>query len=96
MENLVQKEGIKEISEVLKGLQVVGVAGCKILADGKVGAADIPAFVDLAKQYQVVLDAVDGADKIPLEVKDLDMIELAAIGAQAMEMVKAIQAARKV
>jgi hypothetical protein len=89
-----ESKGIKEISEALEGVEVVGVAAAKIAADGKISVSDVPAVVELAQKHEVLLAAVSGLDEAVLEAKDLDLAELAQIGSKAISILKAIKAAK--
>lgn len=92
-ESVESQKSIKEISEVLDGLKIIGVAGAKVLADGKLSVTDVPALIELAKNHGILVEAVKGADQVVPEAKDLDMSELAVIGAKALEIVKAVKSA---
>lgn len=83
----------KEITELLDGVKAIGVAVKKIMADGKIGIADLPVVVSLLSDFKVLSDAVAGADQIPAEVKDLDAAEVQALVAKCLEVAAAIKAA---
>lgn len=89
----VESKGIKESMEILKGLRVVVPAGVEVAADGKLSAKDIKPVVDAVKKYDVVVEAVKNGGEAIGEAKDYDMIELAAIGAETLELIKDIKAA---
>lgn len=90
-----EKEDIKEILEVLSGLKVVGVAAAGILGDGKLSVADIEKFIKLATSFDVLKDAVEGADEVVREAKDLDQSESVVLLAAVFSLVKAIKDAAK-
>lgn len=88
-----ESKGIKETLEILKGLRVVVPAGVEVAADGKLSAKDIKPVVEAIKKYDVVVAAIkDGGDAIG-EAKDYDMVELAQLGAEVLELVKDCKAA---
>ena len=84
-------EGIKESMEFLAGVEVLGVTGKKVLADGKVNAADIPHVFGLIQNLGVLNAAVQGVDQIPKEAKDYSSDELQAIGAKVLAVMAAIK-----
>jgi hypothetical protein len=82
---------IKNLLEVLKGLELVaGVAG-HVAADGKVNLADLPKLLPLVQNHQVLLDAVKGADEIKAEIKDLDALEITQVIQSIMAVIKAFK-----
>jgi hypothetical protein len=85
---------VKEIKELLKGLEVVGVAGVKIAADGKVSIEDLAHIVALAKQIDVLSAAVAGLGEIDDELKDLDQAEIIELVGAVFALVKAIKEAK--
>lgn len=89
-----ESKSIKESKELIKGVEVVGVAAVKIFADGKVNLADLPHLAELAKNLDVVIAGAEGAGEIPAEVKDLDQAELIELGTAAFALVKALKEAK--
>lgn len=85
--------GVKEIKELLEGVKVLGIQTKKVLADGKVSLTDLPVLIEVFQNYQVLVDAVQGADQIPNEVKDLDGTEAQEVLAKVLEVANAIKAA---
>ena len=88
-----EQKGIKEVMELLAGLEVVAVAAKKALADGKVNLEDAKVLFDLIDKLAVLVEAVKGADQIPAEVKDLTGEELQAIAAKVLQVVASVKAA---
>lgn len=86
---------VKEVKELLKGLEVVGVAGVKIAADGKVGLDDLTHLVELAKQIDVLTAAVQGVNEIDDEIKDLDQAEIIELVGAVYGLAKALKDAKK-
>lgn len=89
-----ESKSIKEIKEALAGVELLGVSGVKIFADGKVNLADLPVLADLAKNLDVLIEGVKGADQIPAEAKDLDQAELIELGTLAFNLVKKLKEAK--
>lgn len=83
---------VKESLELLDGVKVVLVAGKKVMADGKVNLQDLPVAVELLQKINVLVAAVDGIDKVPAEIKDIDIAELQLLGAKVIEIVQALRA----
>ncbi len=89
---VVEKRGIKEILEILKGLEILGKAGAAIAKDGKVDMGDITHLVAIAKDFDVLKEAVGGADEALKEMKDIDKIEAVAIVSAVLDLVKSLKA----
>lgn len=83
---MAEEKGIKEISELIAGLELVAVAAKKIGADGKVNMADIPVAVEVLTKMSALVAAVDGINQLPAEVKDLS-------GEEAQELLTLLLAA---
>lgn len=87
------KSGIKESIEILEGIKAIGIPVKKAIADHKINGEDIPHAMELVKNHQIILDAIEGAGDSIKEAKDYDMAELAFIGSKAIEVIKAIKEA---
>lgn len=85
--------GIKEISELLKGLELVAVQAKKVLADGKVNALDLPVLMELIAKVDVLASAVKGVEQIPAEAKDINLDEAKELVAAVLALVAAVKAA---
>lgn len=85
--------GIKEIKELLAGLELLGVAAKKIAADGKVGVDDLAHLLDVAKKAEVLLAAIKDIDKIDDEIKALDQAEIIELVSAVLALVKKIKEA---
>jgi len=86
---------IKESLELLEGVKLVGVAVAKIAKDGKLDLSDAAAVVELVKEADKLIEAVKGAEESLKELKDIDQVELLALGTAAYGVVKAILDAKK-
>lgn len=86
-------KNVKELKELLIALQIIGVFAKKVAADKKVNLEDLPYLVDLAKQMDQILAAVDGLSEIDEELKDIDEAEAMEVLGQLIKSVKAIKAA---
>ena len=78
--------GTKEIQDILKGLEAVGVKGA-VLRDG-FQVFDIPALIGIISP---VVAAIKGANLISDEIKDLDEAEIQELGQLTLEMVENIK-----
>lgn len=84
---------IKEMKELVAGLELLLVSGKKVMADGKLGVADLPAAMELFQKMNVLIDAVVGIKEIPAEVKDLSQEEMVELVALMYGMVKKVKEA---
>lgn len=87
-----EKKSIKETLEMLEGMGEAA-AIVKKIAEGGLSIADLAHIKDVAAALPVMKEAVDGADEIPAELKDLDKVEvtqiIGAIYSQAKKINKA-------
>jgi hypothetical protein len=74
-----ENKSIKETKELFAGLGLVAKEVKGALADGKINVNDVQHILNLGKQHQVLIDAVNGVKEIPAELKDLDKAELLEI-----------------
>lgn len=72
-------KSIKETKELFAGLGLVAKEVKGVFADGVVDMSDLKYVLDLGKQHQVLVDAVQGVKEVPAELKDLDKEELLEI-----------------
>ena len=84
---------IKEMKELLAGVEMLLVGIKKIVADGKVNVADLPALMEMAQKASMLVAAVEGAKEIPAEVKDLSAEEAQELLAIMYALVKNVKAA---
>ena len=84
---------IKETSELLAGLELVLVSTKKIFADGKVNLADLPAAMALLNKINEITVAIQGADQVPAEIKDLSPEEAQEVVAKLFAVIAAVKAA---
>ena len=80
---------IKETMEVLKALEVIGVAA-KIIAKDGVSMADLPEAIELLRHIDTFIEAVKGASLIGAELKDIDQAELLTLGTEVFSLVQKI------
>lgn len=90
-----EKLGIKELSEVFDGLDVLAEAVGKVMQDGKVGPSDITALVELATKFNVLAEAAKDADGALKEAKDLDQAEVLALVGRVYQVVQKFADAKK-
>lgn len=79
-----EKKDIKNSKELVKGAAVVVKAIRKALEDHKINGKDLPLLLDLAKEHQVLVDAVVDVDEVIKEIKDLDGEEAKQLLAELM------------
>jgi hypothetical protein len=92
---MTQKRDVKELIEVLDGIEAVGVPVAETLADGKVNAEDFPHALELLQGHQKIIDAVEGIDEIPAEVADIDPAEAVLVVQKLYSVVGKIKEAAK-
>lgn len=88
-------KGIKEISELIDGLEAVGVPVAKALADGTINTADLPHLLDLVKSHEKIIAAVSNLDEVVPEAKDIDAAEAVAVVQKLYSAAKNIKDAAK-
>jgi hypothetical protein len=86
------EKGIKEISELIDGLALIGEQAKKI-SKGGIGVEDIAHLVKLAQEFEVLKDAFGGLKEAGEEIKDLDQSEIIAIIGKLYELVKKVEKA---
>lgn len=84
--------GVKESLEVLEALRVLLVDIKKVLADGKVSTGDMGVLFDLLRQLSVLNAGLEGVDKVPAEMKDVDAQEAEMLIAKVMDLVAVFRA----
>lgn len=82
---------IKELKEVLDGIELLAVSGAKIAANGKIGPEDLMVVIDLLKDVEKLKDAFEGMKEIPAEIKDLKEEELIELGLMVFGIVKKVK-----
>lgn len=90
-----QKRDIKEISELIDGIEAVGVPVAKVFADGKVNSLDLPHGLELVQNHQKIIDAADNIDDVVPEAKDIDPAEAVIIVQKLYKVAASIKAAAK-
>lgn len=89
-----EKIELKETLELVKAIEVLGVAGVGIAKDG-IGAEDIAPALALVQQASVLVEGFKGLGQVDDEVKDLDEQELVQLGLAAFGAYKKIREAAK-
>lgn len=84
---------VKNISEVMDAIELLGVSAKKVLKDGQVTVGDLPVAIELVGHADVLVKAVEGLGEIPAEVKDIDGEEAKVLLAQVFKALAAIKAA---
>jgi hypothetical protein len=81
-------KGIKESKELIEALGKLVSAGKKVAEDGKVDLSDLKHVVDLAKEYDVIVEGFKGVKEIDDEIKDLDLVEAQELLVQIFSVLK--------
>lgn len=71
-----QTKEIKEIIELIDGLEVLAVFGAKVVADGKVDHNDLPIVLEFMNKINSLLSAFDNVPEIAKEIEDIDKVEM--------------------
>lgn len=66
---------IDKVMLILDRVETLGVAGKKIMADGKVNLADLPVVIALIPEVKKMIEAFQGAGEAFEEMKDIDPSE---------------------
>lgn len=88
-----EQKGIKEIKELLAGVEVLAVAIKKVMKDGKVDLQDAAVLVELGAQFPVLMAAVEGIKEIPAEAKEISAEEAIELVGKIYDIAKKVQAA---
>ena len=81
-----EQHGVKELVELVNGVEVLAVMGAKMYADKKLGYGDLTHLFEAVKNMGVLLDAAKGLDKVKDELKDLDGEEAKKVLAELAEV----------
>lgn len=84
------KQSIKETKELIAATKLLAVSAAKISKDG-LNAADIPQVVQLATNFKVIVDGLQGLDLIDDELKDLEKDELIELIQDLHSLVKEVK-----
>ena len=87
--------GIKEITELFDGLDLIAEAGGKVYADKKVDMSDLPVLINIAVNAKTVLDAISGLKGVKAEAADLDSTEQFEIVKRLFQVAEKYETARK-
>ena len=71
-----QTKEIKEITELLDGLEVLAIFGAKVVADGKVNQKDLPIVMEFMSKIKSLLSAFDNVPEIVQEIEHIDKAEI--------------------
>lgn len=91
----VEPVGINETMEVIKGLDLVADIAAAVFANGKIDGGDFLVVAAKLKELDVIVDAIQDADEIGEEIKDLDEAEVMQLGVAAYSLVKKVVEAVK-
>lgn len=82
---------LKEFNELMDGIEVLVKMGAEVLEDGKIRLNDIGALVSAIREFDKLKAAVEGADKIKEELKDIDGEGIGIIIDRLVSLVKVIK-----
>lgn len=82
---------VKNILEVLEAVKVIACPVKSALKDG-LDVTDLGKLLDIVKEHQKIIDAIDSVSDVVEEAKDIDASEAAVIAAKVVEIIKAIKA----
>ena len=68
-------KGVKELKEVIEGVGVIVALVKEVMADGKVDFTDIAVVAKFQDKLPILLAAVDKANEVGAEVKDISIAE---------------------
>lgn len=91
---IMSEKTVKETKELMEGVQLIAITAVKIADNGFDIKEDFKHVIDLAKNANVLVEAVKGMGDIDEEVKDLDQQELAELGLLVFNMYKNVKAAK--
>jgi len=77
------KHDVKEIKELISGLELLATSAAGIMKDGKIGVDDLPVVINLLGSYSTLSESFKGLSLIDDEIANMDEAEL-------VEVVKAI------
>lgn len=83
-----EKQGMKEINEIVDALELTIDTAAEVLEDGKINLSDLPAALTLVNNYKVYVNAVDNAGEVVAEAKDIDETEALALGMRVFAIIK--------
>ena len=86
---------INAIEGLIKNIEKLGVAGGKIMADGKVDLNDLPHAVALLSDVQEMINNFKKIGEAVGEIKDIDSAEAVAVIQKLYEAGKAIEEANR-
>lgn len=81
----------KELLEVIKMAEIIGVGVAKIASDGKINMQDLPVAMDLLSKAQEITEGFKGLGAIPAEIKDLSVEELRDVVKNIIDVYTAIK-----
>lgn len=87
-----EKVEIKESLELIKAVEIIGIAGKKSFPEGKFTAASaLSASLELIKEIEPVIEGFKGLNKIDEEVKELEQDELIQLGLALFNAYKSVK-----
>ncbi len=86
-----EKKEIKEIIELIDGLEVLAIFGAKVAADGKVNHKDLPIILEFTKKINSLLSAFNDVPEIIKEIEDIDRLEIVILIKKLLDVARSIK-----
>lgn len=86
-----QTRKIKEIIELVDGLEVLAIFAAKVAADGKVDRKDLPIILEFTNKIKSLFAAFDDVPKIVEEIEDIDRVEMIILLKKLLGLAKNIK-----
>ena len=87
----IEKKEIKEIIELVDGLEVLAIFGAKVAADGKVNHKDLPVILEFTKKLNSLLSALNNVPEVIKEIEDIDRVEIIILLEKLVDVARSIK-----
>ncbi|WP_019503842.1 hypothetical protein [Pleurocapsa sp. PCC 7319] len=91
-----QTKEIKEIIELVDGLEVLAIFGAKVVADGKVNHNDLPIVLEFMNKINSLFSAFDNVPEIVKEIEDIDKAEMIILLKKLLDIARNLRDFRSV
>lgn len=81
----------KEADELLEAIKFFLLTRKNIMEDGKVDFRDFPVLIDALANFDVVIEGVEGAEKIPDEMRELSALEAMELGRKFWDVIVSVK-----
>lgn len=86
-----EKKEIKEIIELVDGLEVLAIFAAKVVADGKVNHKDLPIIIEFMNKIKSLFSAFDDVSEIVQEIEDIDRTEIIILLKKLLDIARNIK-----